>query len=250
MNQTWRALARSIQLCTFVSLFGWLAASPAGALSIDLESIPGATDGMALSQQLRAAYGVWFGIDWNGDGVPDPGAAPRLERAGNDEGWAFVNDVDPDGEKAAPGYEARLGEWMIGMPVHRPGAAFMMLFDAGMGYVAGDIWDLDGNPAQGTEQWCIDALGADGEILATILSPIGQTLDETSWNAAPWHFQFERETADLRALRISFMGTKTWGIGAAFDGFFVSVPEPGTLGLLALGTAALALRRARSGSDV
>jgi hypothetical protein len=61
----------------------------------------------------------------------------------------------------------------------------------------------------------------------------------------PWHFAFTRETADLFGIRIEFVGSKTWGIGAGFDRFWCAVPEPGTLSLLALGVAVLGAPRRR-----
>ena len=224
-----------------------LGAGGASANTVDFESLPGGVteDGVPIGSQYLATHAMAFGLEFDGARVAGPSALPRLERVGDDDDsdWAFVNDIDSSSEKAMPGYEAELGEWTLALPTHLPGAALLVQYASPMSAAGAAIWDIDGNPNQGTERWRVDALAFDGSVLASILSPLGESLDDESLNAMPWNFAFERETADIFGLRIAFVGSKTWGIGAGFDHFWCAVPEPGTLSLLAVGAALLGAAR-------
>ena len=238
--------ARSIsQLLLLGLLAAPLGAGVAVAGVVDFETLPGAVtaDGVPIGTQYLAGYEMAFGLDVDGDGFADPGALPLLESVGEDDGWAFVNDIDSSSEKTLPGYEAQLGAWTLALPDHLPGTALLISYASPMREAGADIWDIDGNPLQGTEQWQIDALAVDGSVLATILSPLGESLGPESLNAMPWRFDFEREAAEIFGLRIAFVGSKTWGLGASFDHFWCAVPEPGALSLLAIGVALLGAAR-------
>jgi hypothetical protein len=226
-----------------------LTAPAASATTLSFESLHGATptDGTALSTQYAAAYGTWFAVDLDGDGVADPGVFPLFESAGYDpNGWAFVNDAVNGSDTAWAGTETELGDWMLAMPTHEGPMSLFVLYASPLALAGGTIWDIDGNAEQGTEQWRIDALGFDGAVLASIWSPLGEHLGADGLNAKPWHFAFEREVADVFGLRFEFVGSKRVGIGVAFDGISAAVPEPGTLMLTALGAAGLAMHRRRA----
>ena len=217
----------------------------APAAMIDFES-PGNVDGTPVGDQYLASDAMGFALDLDGDGHADPGALPKLERRGADAGWAFVNDTHHADDEARPGYEAQLGDWMLAaMPIQSAGKALIVSYAEPVRLASGVIWDIDGNPMQGTEQWRIDALAVDGSVLASVLSPLGEHLDDSGLNAKPWEFWFDRDGADIGSLRIEFVGTKTVGLGVAFDQFYCAVPEPGTLVLLASGVALLARARRR-----
>jgi PEP-CTERM motif-containing protein len=240
MSLASRAFAR-----IFASLF--LAVStPFGVATagmIDFESLPGGmpADGAPVGTQYFGTAGMRFGVDLDGDGHAD--AQPTFEHAGIDDGWAFVNDFDHKDDEALPAYAAQLGTWMLRSGISHAGQSLLITYGGGVHDAAGEIWDIDGNPEQGTEQWRIDALGVDGAVLATMLSPLGTTIDTDSLNAKPWSFDIDRATDDVFGLRITFVGTKTVGLGAAFDHFYCTIPEPGTLALVGLGVALLARRR-------
>jgi hypothetical protein len=245
--RTHDSVRRTLRSLLLVALAVSHATGVAVASTIDFETLPGgaASDGIPIGTQYLATHRMAFGLDTNGDGFANTGALPLLEQVGEDEYWAFVNDIDSASEKAMPGYEAMLGGWTLALPTHRPGTALLVSYATPMSAAGADIWDIDGNPRQGTERWRIDALAFDGSVLASILSPSGDSLGAESLNAMPWHFAFTRETADIFGIRIEFVGSKTWGIGAGFDRFWCAVPEPGTLSLLALGVAVLGAPRRR-----
>jgi len=212
---------------------------------IDFESMPGGScaDGLPIDAQYFATAGMRFAVDLDGDGHAD--AQPTLEQAGVDSGWAFVNDFDHQDDEALPAYTAQLGTWMLRSGIAHAGQSLLITYGGGVHDAAGEIWDIDGNPEQGTEQWRIDALAFDGTVLASVLSPLGTTIDTGSLNGKPWSFDFDRATDDVFGLRITFLGTKTFGLGAAFDHFYCTIPEPGTLALVGLGVALLARTRRR-----
>jgi hypothetical protein len=235
------ARAASRLLFVFV-LLATFHADRARAAMIDFES-PSNVDGAPVGDQYLAAYAMAFALDLDGDGHADP-TLPTLERRGIDAGWAFVNDTNHHDDEPRPGYEAQLGDWMLAAtPIQSAGKALIVSYAEPVRLASGVIWDIDGNPMQGTEQWRIDALAFDGSVLETVLSPLGEHLEDSGLNAKPWEFWFDRDAADIGSLRIEFVGTKTYGLGVAFDHFDCAVPEPGTLALLALGVAGLARAR-------
>lgn len=241
----YRAICRSLVLFALVAP---LHAYTASAAMIDFETLPGEpmTDGISIGAQYFAGQGMSFGLDLDGDGFADAGVMPTLEHIGVDTGWGFVNDVDHMDDEALPEYGSNLGTWLLATPIQSIGAALLITYSGGTDVASGEIWDIDGNLEQGTERWRIDALAMDGSVLASILSPIGDSYTPESLNATPWTFEFDRELADIWGLRIEFVGTKTWGLGAGFDNFYGTVPEPGTLAMLALGIGFLGRRARRS----
>ena len=225
----------------------------AAAALIDFETVPGvvSAEGVPIADQYLATVGVAFGLDLDGDRIPDPGAAPHLEQRGG-ASWSFINDVDSSFDRPAEGTEAQLGDWFLGALLSGAGQAFMVTFSTTVATAGGLIWDIDGNPLQGTEQWLVEALDASASVLETILSPLGADLSPDGLNGKPWAFEFDRSEQDIAALRIEFVGSKTWGIGAGFESFAVApdpmptIPEPRTALLIGVGLAFLA--RPRGGS--
>lgn len=109
---------------------------------------------------------------------------------------------------------------------------------------SGQIWDIDGTSLTATEEWIVQAYDASLNSLASVTSPEFANNDEnTSLDGQPWTFSFNN-VGSIKYIAIQFSGTKTNQIGLAFDNLSATpIPEPGSLGILTLGIAALGLRR-------
>lgn len=117
---------------------------------------------------------------------------------------------------------------------------------------SGEIWDIDGLPDEesiyfGTEQFLVSALDAGGNVIDTILSPLGASDDpEQSLDSAPWTWTFTHGTDDIHGVRIEFVGQRELGAGYGYDNFAwaSTVPAPSTLApLAALGLGGMRRRR-------
>jgi hypothetical protein len=111
------------------------------------------------------------------------------------------------------------------------------------GVISGEIWDIDGNGGQGTEQWEVVA-SFGGSTLGTLLSPLGTTTNDGAnpFQAGPWNFSFDAGTfaTGIDRLDFFFKGSKTEGIGVAFDNFKTGVvPVPAALPMLLSGIGLL-----------
>lgn len=200
------------------------ALTPARAQVITFETDPSgapAVDNAPLG--LASAYavgglGITFGFDSDGNGTPDTPAV--FEQIGNDGIDGFAACVDRD--TASPGFETQLGNFFLR---GTPGADFRLLvIDYAGGTVAaasGEIWDIDASLPL-TEQYRVAAYDALGNLLGTIDSPVG-TQDSgclnTELDGRPWTFAFSGLTPGIARITIDFIGTKTQGIGLAFNNF-------------------------------
>ncbi|MBZ8180856.1 hypothetical protein [Oscillatoria salina] len=247
------------QLATFSTSLSLIlmVASSASAQFIDFEAIDGilpdgstALDDLKITDQF-SSLGVTFGIDANLDGIADLGKSPILEAVGysnKDKKSGFlggVNNGQPD--VAAPSFESRLGKFFLrGGELHRTknkkNLNLLISYDSPTSGASGEIWDIDGS-IYGTEKWRIEALGQDLSVIDFVLSPIGGK--NVNLDGKPWLWSFDRDNADISAIRFNFVGTKPGSnVGLAFDNFSVrsvenseTVPEPtSVLSLLAFGT--------------
>jgi hypothetical protein len=109
--------------------------------------------------------------------------------------------------------------------------------------LSGEIWDIDGSQG-GTEQLIVDVLDASNNVLTSQLSPLGNSL---ALDGLPWTFSFSGLPAGVDKVRLTFVGTKTSGIGLAFNNFSptTAVTEPGGASLLGLGAAITLVKFAR-----
>lgn len=219
-----------------------MAAGPASAALIDFEDA--GTRGLSDDQMVVGQYAS--------DGVVFSGA--WLEDTAADTPDGFYNDqagvYDQGATDGLGTYFLRTGS---SVDERGPGDLGLSIsFTRPTSSASGQVWDIDGNDAQGTEQWEVQAL-MDGTVVDTDLSPLGTSVTAGSLDGLPWTFEL---TGTFDEIRFAFLGSKTYGIGLAFDNFQtglsdVEVSEPGTLALLGGSLAGLMLvtrrRRARNG---
>ncbi|MGD1908362.1 MAG: PEP-CTERM sorting domain-containing protein [Leptolyngbyaceae cyanobacterium] len=254
-----------------LAVLGSVAPAQAGTF-ISFEDAPalGLTDNQSITNQYLD-LGFSFGIDNNLDGIADTGIAPALEQTGDDIKAGFVNaglgkDVAEAGffdEEAGITYADRLGDYFLRTGgLGGNGGSLLITYTEGTAAASGELWDIDGNQAwfsdgsARTEQWEVQALGADGSILEALISPEGDT-STGPLDGKPWLWSFQRDTADVKAIRFVFIGdSPSKNVGLAFDNFSafsvegdeVSIPEPAAvMGLIAVaGVGASSLRRRHS----
>jgi hypothetical protein len=231
-----------------------LTESPAVGQLITFDTTPGGIvpiDNSLLSTPYALTGGgtVAFFFDRNNNLAFDPGVdeRPVFEMTGPDGADAFTNNALLTSDVPAPGFAGQLGSFFL--RELQPGSVpdpFIVDYNTSQTITAlsGEIWDIDGN-ATLTERWHVDVLDASNNVLASLDSPLGNTL---ALDAKPWVLSFSGLPSGVDKLQITFTGTKTSGIGLAFNNFSPTtvVPEPGTWVLMAIGIAALAAARVRT----
>lgn len=175
-----------------------------------------------------------------------------IEARGNsDATLGFVNDVLGGGDVEATGETASLGNFFLRTTSALSGdysqfnPVFTLTFAGGASSVSGQLWDIDGTSSDNTEQWEVVATLVGGG-MQTLTSPLGDSNGATSLDGRPWDFAFNTAGNDIAFLDFKFTGSKTSGIGAAFDNLNVSqVPLPAGGLLLLCGLAGLGAMRRR-----
>ncbi len=198
-----------------------------GGLPTDNSSIAFTDTFMADSVSVR------FGFDSNFDGVLDTMAA--FEEVGNIEPvnetgfWGFGAAKDT----AAPGFTSQLGSFFLRQSdPYQPFGVFTILYDADnpVTEASGEIWDIDGGNR--TERFLVEAFDG-ATLLDSIESPLGT---DSTLDGKPWVFGFSN-LSNITKIEITFTGSKTGGIGLAFNNFspiedispVVDIPEPSTI---------------------
>src|SRR5436190_5480367 len=249
-----------------VSLFGLtllnvcvLAAASANAVLIDFETTPFGVapfDDQSLSPFTPYSYPglqIGFGLDGNLDGNVDvlPNQWPVFEHAGLDPGeppnGGFSGSSGTD--TADPGFTAQLGNWFLRSPVGGSNFGTLVITYSGTTIVtaaSGEIWDIDGTAqfAGGpgdTEEYTVRAYDLLNNLLATQVSPLGTLTSAIApLDGEPWVFSFSGLSAGISKITIDFTGSKTAGIGLAFNNFnpTSAVPEPSAWALMLAAAAA------------
>ena len=241
-------------LCSFccAALLVCALSSLAAAAVIDFETTPAGplpTDNLVLNSPYSITGGgtVKFYFDVNGNNSYDAGLDddPIFERFGQEGTDAYTSTVTGSADTAAPGFAPQLGFYFLRhpLPFSLP-PSFVIDYNTAQTItgLSGEIWDIDGT-AGNTEQWQVDVLDGSGSVLATQLSPLGNS---TALDSLPWTFGFSGLPLGVDKVRLTFVGSKTTGIGLAFNNFSptVAVPEPGVL-LLAGGAGVVLLWKFR-----
>jgi hypothetical protein len=225
-----------------------LAALTANAQLIDFEHDPGGaipTDNAPLNAPYNLTGGgtVTFFFDNTLDNALNAGdTLPLFEATGPDGSDGFVNPGGI-GDVPNPPDAAQLGAFFLRQPnngtVPPP---FIIDYNTAqiINSLSGELWDIDGSAALGTEKWFVEVLDAANVTLASQMSPVGTTSGVGTLDARPWTFTFSGLPAGVDKVRITFMGTKTMGLGLAFNNFRpTTVPEPSAALLMALALPAL-----------
>ncbi|MCC6680981.1 MAG: hypothetical protein IT445_08780 [Phycisphaeraceae bacterium] len=240
---------------TTITLISLLAcAMPSSAVLIDFETTPTGVipiDDAPLPSSLPYTFGglqISFGFDTNTDGVVDSYAV--FEQAGTYQGEpfsGFAGSVARD--TADPGFTAQLGNWFLRGPVGgQDFGRFIIKYTSSFTVTdaSGEIWDIDGNDITlVTEQYQVQAFDSGGNLLATVLSPIGTLSTPTApLDGQPWVFTFSGLSAGIDRIEIDFVGTKPAGIGLAFNNFNpTAIPDPAGAWIIACALGSLLLRR-------
>ena len=158
---------------------------------------------------------ISFGFDSNGDGTLDSPAV--FEEAGNTDAGGDTGFLASNGRDIAePGFETDLGRFFLRQQMpYLPFGTFVITYSSLdiVTAASGEIWDIDGKINK-TEQFTVKAYNG-SSLLQTIVSPTGTDL---TLDGQPWTFGFTG-LPNLTKIEISFTGTKTNGIGLAFNNF-------------------------------
>jgi hypothetical protein len=205
--------------------------TPAGGVPAD-DSILNTTYSLTVGGTVR----FFFDIDNDNAYTAGTDHPPLFEAAGADGIDGFANQLTGIADTANGGFGAQLGSHFL-RPFN-PGLVpkpLIIDYDTPetITGLSGEIWDIDGSPLE-TEWWRVDVLDAAGGVLATQLSPLGNS---AALDSQPWQFLFTGLPSGVDKVRILFTGTKQGGVGLAFNNFnpLIAVPEPTSmaLGLLA-----------------
>ena len=242
--------AKHALMAVVATSIAWSGISHAGLIDFETNALGGLpTDNVEISRDSQFMAGgvkVTFGFDTTGNGQTDTNGvfeeAANVDTGNEDTGFWGIGGAR---DEAAPGFEDDLGRFFLRQKEpYTPFGTFIINYTADNAVTAasGEIWAIDGRPGA-TEQFRVDAFGIEG-LLATEISPLGNNLD---LNGQPWRFGFDG-LSDIERLEITFTGSKTRGIGLAFNNFaptqnLTTVPTPATGALLALGLLGLAQRR-------
>ena len=246
----WRACqARWLPLCALLAICLSATAAPCVANLIDFETTPGGgppVDDQVLNAPYNITGGgtVSFYFDNNLNNSYDAGTDTLgvFEAAGQDGTDGFASSYWGINDTAYPGYAADLGNFFLRQPI--PGTVpppFIVDYNTSQTITAlsGEIWDIDGSSALGTEQWLVDVLDSSNNILASELSPLGNS---SALDSKPWTFSFSGFPLGVDKVRLTFVGSKTQGLGLAFNNFSpttAAVPEPTSVYIAGAGLAAL-----------
>ncbi len=233
---------------------------------ITFEAVPGGAtpiDDALLNSPYNISVGtVRFFYDVNGNNQYDSGVdvLPAFEAVKHDSVNAFASAWDNSADTPRPGFETELGSFFLRtagsgnpatLPPPPPGPFIAQCITTGtISGFSGELWDIDGGSNGGTEQWRVEVLGSSGSVLASELSPLGVNESAASLDGLPWTFSFDGLPSIAKSVRVTFVGSKTNGIGFAFNNFSVGVvPEPNSLILWSLafiGTPAYIRKRSNS----
>lgn len=204
-------------------LFLLAVTSVAFAQTITFESVPGvpaALDGMIISNQFAADYGVSFSFEG--------GCFPQLAKVGPPM-TAFQGPKQSDDTLAE---NQGCGSFFLtddGIVGEAP-APLIISYAHPVAAASGVIIDVDFSADNGgRERWVLEARGTNNALLTnTILVP--NSFNAGSGLATPW--RFSRTNADISFIRIVYSGAKTNGIGLAFDNFSPALPlAPANVGI-------------------
>ncbi len=168
----------------------------------------------------------FFDVNGNNSFEEDVDFFGKFEKVGGaDSDSGFLNLAKQMDDTAASGYVDQLGNWFLRQPTpFGTGSAQYPLIakyntSQTITALSGEIWDIDGGTDQpdSTERWKVEAVNASGAILETRLSPKG-VANNGPYDGKPWVFSMTK-LENVDAIRITFIGTKTSGLGLAFNNF-------------------------------
>ena len=195
-----------------VALF--VAATSLRAQTITFETLPDGstpTDGMQISTQYQASFGVSFSLEGGGFPVIAKVGAPTT---------AFLGPPDSTApDQPASQHLAKVGSFFLTDDgridtVPKP---LLISYTTPVRQASGMILDIDS-----PEQWRVEARDATNALLeSVILTP--DSYDAGDGGVTPW--AFTRSTADISLIRISYIGSGSI-VGLGFDNFSPSSALP------------------------
>lgn len=236
---------------------GLIAGASSAHAVVNFESIGGVTPvdnaSLSTSQQFTDGGATFsFGVDNGSSAGISLDESVYIEAVGSsddDSGFAYdqggSGSVNSHDSEDPSNTQAGLGNFFLRTGTLESGGTtpntFVIQYDysapdaAAVTAASGQIWDIDGFDGN-TEQFVVTAYGTDGTtVIATDTSPLGTDNGAGSLDGLLWTFSIASTGGDaIQYITIEFIGSKTDGIGLAFDNFnATAVPEPSTFALLA-----------------
>jgi len=200
--------------------------------TIDFESVPGIPapiDGMAISNQYEATFGVSF--------IFEDGHFPYLAKVGPPRtAFQGPNGGDDNVQPNQGVGEFFLTDDFVTNNLGTAPAPLLVTYTTPVAAASGVIIDVDEAPG-GVERWIVEALNTNNVLLVSNRVTVNNAFSGNG-KATPWSFQ--RPTSDIQRIRIWYNGTKANGIGLAFDNFSPALPvAPARLALTPSPTGAV-----------